>query len=83
MYWMDGMEGGGRSTDSTTQRTFTCIKSKCLSVDRERRSLVPMVCGLAIMHGHGCLAYPPTFMRAAAAEAAGSRGGDRGIVPRS
>ena len=33
-----------------TQRTFTCIKSKCLSVDREGRSLVPMVCGLPIMH---------------------------------
>ena len=66
-----------------TQRTFTCIKSKRLSVDRERQSLVPMVCGLAIMHGHGCLAHPPTFMRADAAEAAGSRGVDRGIVPRS
>ena len=33
-----------------TQRTFTCIKSKCLSVNTEGQSLVPMVCGLAIMH---------------------------------
>ena len=79
MVWK-GVEG---ARTPPTPRTFTCIKSKRLSVDREGRSLVPMVCGLAIMDRHGCLAHPPTFMRAAAAEAAGSREGDRGIVPRS
>ena len=44
-----------------TQRTFTCIKSKRLSIDREGRSLVPMVCGLAIIHSLVAkLTYPPS-----------------------
>ena len=51
-----------------TQRTFTYIKSKRLSGDREGQSLVPMVCGLAIMYSHGCLAHPPTLLRASAAD---------------
>ena len=51
MYWMDGMEGGGRSTHSTHPENLHLHKSKGLSVDREGQSLVPIVCGLEVMHG--------------------------------
>ena len=84
MYWMDGKEGGGWSEDSAPQENLHLQRqSKRLSVDREGLFPVPMVCGLAIMHCHGCLAYPPTFMRVVAAHAGGSRGGDRELVSRS
>ena len=76
-------KGVGGVRTPPTQRTFTCIKSKRLSVDKEGLYLVLMVCELAIMHNHSCLAHPPTFMRAAVAYTAGGRGGDRELVSRS